>query len=157
MSMPRPSHAARLLRPLAPTALALGIVVAIVGLTGCDRPSDNRTVGQKVDAAIDTVQQKSGQAATEARKEVDSARVAVGETVDLAADKVKDLAITTSVNAELARDPALSARQIDVDTDGGRVLLHGTAPNIAARERATSLALRVEGVVSVDNELLVSN
>lgn len=70
-------------------------------------------------------------------------------------DKVKDAAITTAVNAKLAQDKSLSALRIDVDTVNGRVSLRGTAPDAAARERATTLASAVDGVVSVDNQLTV--
>lgn len=72
----------------------------------------------------------------------------VGEAVD-------DARITALVNAELARDPELSALKIDVDTDQGRVVLNGQAPNPGARERAERLASGIEGVHSVDNRLTV--
>lgn len=75
---------------------------------------------------------------------------AAGDTVG---NKVDDAVITTKVNAELAQDDQLSALKIDVDTSNGRVVLHGTAPNEAARERAGELAAGVTGVVAVDNAL----
>ena len=50
----------------------------------------------------------------------------------------------------------LSALKINVDTTGGRVVLRGTAPDTASRERATVLASAVSGVVSVENALTVS-
>jgi hyperosmotically inducible periplasmic protein len=68
---------------------------------------------------------------------------------------VKDAAITAGINAELARDSALSAIQVNVDTNAGKVLLRGTAPSAAARDKATELARNVTGVVSVDNQLQV--
>lgn len=79
----------------------------------------------------------------------------VDRTIADVTDKTKDVTITTKVNAELARDPALSALSIDVDTVDGRVSLRGKAPDAAALERATTLARGVEGVVSVDNQLVV--
>lgn len=75
-----------------------------------------------------------------------------GQTVG---DKVDDAVITTKVNGELAQDDQLSALKIDVDTSNGRVVLHGTAPNEAARERAGEIAARVSGVVAVDNALTI--
>ena len=62
---------------------------------------------------------------------------------------------TTSINAELTKDASLSALKIDVDTSQGRVALRGTAPDAASRDRATVLAQRVDGVVSVENQLQV--
>lgn len=75
---------------------------------------------------------------------------------DAAGSKVEDAAITASVNAELARDPGLSSLAIDVDTNGGQVVLKGRAPDADARERATQLASAVRGVTAVDNRLQIS-
>lgn len=80
---------------------------------------------------------------------------AAGRGVDAATDAVSDAAITASVNAELARDDELSALGIDVDTDGGRVTLSGSAPSQEAVQRASELAQKVRGVSGVENELTV--
>ena len=69
---------------------------------------------------------------------------------------VDDTAITTKVNAALAADDQLSALKIDVDTEAGNVELTGTAPDAASRERATTLAAAVDGVVTVENRLTVA-
>lgn len=96
------------------------------------------------------------QSAKESAKEMAAdAKVAGQNASDKIGDKVADAVITTSVNAELAKDSSLSALKINVDTDAGRVALKGTAPSTAARERATTLASNVKGVVSVDNQLTV--
>lgn len=138
--------------PLVSAALAL---TTVLSLAACDRRQEDRTVGQKIDSTIAKVEQQADRAASEVKKGVDAARASTGETVDAVGNKVKDAAITTAVNAELARDSSLSALKIDVDTSNGRVFLRGTAPDAQARERATQLALRVDGVVSVVNELQV--
>lgn len=132
------------------------IVAATLGLAACDKSQENRTAGQKVDATVAKVEQKSEQASTEVKKDLDSAGKAVGKAVDATTNKVKDAAITTSINAELARNASLSVLKINVDTDSGKVSLRGSAPNTAAREQATQLAQRVDGVVSVDNQLQVT-
>jgi hyperosmotically inducible periplasmic protein len=115
--------------------MPLALLVAAAALAaGCDRapsqptaqPGTSSTVGEKVDKAI-------------------------AKTADVA----KDAAVTASINAELARDPGLSALSINVDTTAGRVLLKGKAPDSAAVERATAIARRTDGVVSVDNQLTV--
>lgn len=138
--------------PLLSAALAL---TTVLSLAACDRKQEDRTVGQKIDSTIAKVEQQADRAASEVKKGVDAARASTGETVDAVGKKVKDAAITTAVNAELARDSSLSALKIDVDTSNGRVFLRGTAPDAQARARATQLALRVDGVVSVVNELQV--
>jgi hyperosmotically inducible periplasmic protein len=115
-------------------ATALCAVAAAVALVACDRPVRERNA----DATVATAQRK-----------------AAGEAVDTVANKVGDAAITTLVNAELARDSQLSALRVDVDTVDGRVTLRGDAPNTNARDRATALAQRVDGVKSVDNQLSI--
>jgi hyperosmotically inducible protein len=75
---------------------------------------------------------------------------------DAARTTAGDAAITVAVSAALAKDSQLSAMRIDVDTDGGRVVLNGSAPSTAAKERATMLARGVDGVKSVDNRLAVA-
>jgi osmotically-inducible protein OsmY len=68
-----------------------------------------------------------------------------------------DIAITARIKTELAKDPSLSALRIDVDTREGLVSLTGSAPDNAARERATRVAAAVKGVLSVDNLLVVNS
>lgn len=132
---------------LLPATLA---IAAVLGLTACDRQNTDQTVGQRAGKAIDTtvakVEQKTEQAAAE-----------IKQGADIAGRKLKDAAISTGVKAKLAADPSLSALKIDVDTSEGRVALKGTAASAAAKTQATQLAQAVAGVVSVDNQLTVSN
>jgi hyperosmotically inducible protein len=130
-------------------------VIALLGLTACSRQQDDRTVGQQVDSAIAKVEQKTDQANAEIKKDVTAAQASGTKMMDATAEKLKDAAITTSINAELARDANLSALKINVDTTAGRVALRGSAPDTAALERATQLAQRVDGVVGVDNQLKI--
>jgi hyperosmotically inducible periplasmic protein len=136
-------------------AAMAAVIATTLGLAACDRAQDDRSVGQKIDSAVAKVEKKSDQAVAEAKKEMADVRASASQTVDAAGGKVKDAAITTSINAELTKDAALSALKINVDTSQGRVALRGTAPSAAARDRATLLAKRVEGVVSVENQLQV--
>ena len=122
-----------------PTALAA------IALSACS-PRDNQAVGQKVDKAVAST--KSG--ANEVKRAANDA----GATVATAAT---DAMITTKINAALAADDQLKAIKIDVDTRDGHVVLSGTAPDAGSRERATSLARAVDGVVAVDNRLIVAS
>ena len=139
------------LRPVA----AVTAAVAVTALAACNRPADDRTAVERVDQTVAKTERK----ANEVQEGAKSATSNAGQTAERAtndvSDKVKDAAITTAVNAKLAQDKQLSALRIDVDTVGGRVSLRGTAPDPAARERATTLASAVDGVVSVDNQLTV--
>ena len=140
--------------PLVPATMAIAMAAAL-GLAACGKQAENRTAGQNVDATIATVEKKTDQAATNVKEGMASARDVVGKAVEATANTVKDAAITAAINAELARDEALSAIKVNVDTNAGKVLLRGTAPTAVAREKATALARHVDGVVSVDNQLQI--
>lgn len=122
------------------TLLLAPLVAALLALAACDKPhteqqANEQTTGQKVDSVIANAEQKSA----EAKRDTSAA--------------VTDAAITTRVNAQLAADPALSALKINVDTQNGRVVLHGVAPDAESRDRAATMASAVSGVISVDNQL----
>jgi osmotically-inducible protein OsmY len=139
-------------------------IIAAVALSACDRQHGDQTAGQKLDGAIASAEQKSARARDDTERAVEHGKAAVaGAAQDIrqmagdAADKVSDAAITASVNAELARDPKLSALRINVNTVGGNVVLKGNAPDRDARDRATALARNVKGVTQVDNQLVVTS
>jgi osmotically-inducible protein OsmY len=69
---------------------------------------------------------------------------------------VDDVAIGTKIKAALAADPELSALKINVDTKQGAVSLKGEVKTIALRRKAEELARKVEGVKSVDNQLVIT-
>lgn len=144
-------------------ALSLATVLA---LGACGKTDDGKTVGQKVDAALE----KTEQAAAEAKVKTESVMANAGaamkdatlkgeaaskDMANKAEEKFEDLSITTAVNAGLAKDTDLSALKINVDTKNGVVLLKGTAPTPAAKERATEITKAVKGVATVDNQLIV--
>ena len=143
-----------------------------LGLAACNK-TDDRTVGQQVDAAVakteaaaDEAKAKAEVAAQDAKNAAQSAGADIrAGASDLAAsasaaaadvkEAVADTAITASVKAGLAKDPDLSALQINVDTTNGAVSLQGTAPTTAAKERAVAIVREVKGVKSVTNLLKV--
>ena len=134
---------------------ALALAVAALALTACQRHDDQSTAGQKLDSAIAKTEQRADQAKADVKQEMDKAKESTSAATDKLSAGVEDASITASVNAELAKDPSLSALRINVDTSHGRVMLRGTAPDGQARDRATQLAQAVKGVVSVDNRLEV--
>ena len=146
-------------------AAAASLVLASVALVGCNR-TDPEVARSDTAPAAPMKAPTAPIAKTDADRSVDAAKANADRAVANAGDaarnageaagsKVSDAVITTSVNAQLVKDPALSALKIDVDTSGGRVALKGAAPTEAARDRATQLASAVKGVVSVDNQLRV--
>jgi hyperosmotically inducible periplasmic protein len=118
-------------------AIGLSTLAATALLAACDRAGEPRSAGQSVDSVLAQTERK----------------------IDKAADKTasmgKDMAITAELKAQLAKDEKLSAMSINVDTNGGQVTLRGTAPDPAARERATAMARGISGVTGVDNQLTV--
>jgi hyperosmotically inducible protein len=147
----------------------LGALLASVALVGCNRQDDGgRTAtGQKDDSVLAQADQKAQEAKNRAAQGMSETKEAAREmaqdtkqagkqATEQAGGAVSDAVITASVNAGLAKDKSLSALKIDVDTSGGRVALHGTAPDAASRDRATEIAQTVKGVVSVDNQLTVA-
>ena len=117
---------------------ALSAVVAALPLLGCQKTDETQATGDKV------------------AQKMEQAKEATQKAADATASKMSDATITAEVNTALAKDPNLSALKIDVDTANGRVVLHGKAPDPAARDRATQLAQNVKGVVSVDNQLVIA-
>ena len=81
--------------------------------------------------------------------------VLAAESTGVTAGRTVDEAITAEVKRQLGRDDELAALGIDVHTAGGRVVLRGSVPTTALRDRASALSGAVEGVAGVDNELNV--
>lgn len=151
-----------------PTRLTplLAALAAAFALSACGRNDDGMTAGQKVDESVAKVERKAEEAKADMNRSAEQGKAGMQEAGqdakqaaqnagDKVASAVNDAAITTSINAELAKDSKLSAIKIDVDTSQGRVALRGTAPDAEAKDRATRLAAAVKGVMSVDNLLTI--
>ncbi len=80
----------------------------------------------------------------------------VGKDQRSAGRVADDAGITTRINARYARDPAVPARAIDVDTYAGVVTLRGTVPSRAVRARAIAIARSTRGVRRVVSKLEVA-
>ena len=136
------------------TTLAAAMALLLAGgLAACS--DTNKTAGQKVDAAVATTERKADEVKADIKEGAADVKGAVVDAAAATKKVISDAAITTSVNAELAKDSKLSALKINVDSKDGRVALNGTAPDVSSKERATTLAAAVGGVMSVDNRLTV--
>ena len=118
-------------------------VAAIVALSACNK-RDDQTVGQTVDKGV-----------ASAKAEMKDAKEATKDAAANVGAAVTDATITTKINAALVADDQLKALNINVDTKDGKVVLTGAAPDAGSRDRATTMAKAVEGVVDVDNRLTV--
>ena len=136
------------------STLASAIALLLAGGLGAcgDR---NQTAGQKVDSAVASTERAAEQMKSGVKAGAAEVKDAAGQAATSTKEAISDAAITTAVNAELVKDSSLSALKIDVDTRAHRVVLSGTAPSATAKERATQLAQAVNGVVGVENRLIV--
>ena len=66
-----------------------------------------------------------------------------------------DAVITSKVNTRYAKDDLVSAIDVNVDTENGRVTLRGHVSSQAAHDRAISIARAVSGVRSVHSQLSI--
>ena len=68
---------------------------------------------------------------------------------------VEDSVITAKVKAALLRAPELKSRDVEVETDHGRVMLTGIVRSQAERDHAVKTAAAVDGVTDVKDALVV--
>jgi hyperosmotically inducible protein len=68
-----------------------------------------------------------------------------------------DSAITTQIKGKYAADDVVSVFNISVRTYEGTVTLSGTVGSILARDRAESLAKGTNGVVVVNNQIIIED
>jgi len=75
-----------------------------------------------------------------------SKKASTGEYID-------DTVITTKVKAAILNDPALKAREINVETFKGVVQLSGFVYSQADINKATEVARGIKGVTAVKNDI----
>ena len=127
-------------------ALVIGGTVAALLVSG---HYEKATLGERIDHTL-------GSAGGAVQRGVDAVRDGASQHTERLAEAVGDASITAGVKTALAADPVLSALKIDVSTHDGVVSLQGPAPDEKARERASALAAAPDGVVRVDNRLVVA-
>jgi len=118
-------------------------VAAMLAVSACNK-RDDQSAGQTVDKGV-----------ASAKAEMKDAKEATKDAAANVGAAVTDAMITTKINAALVADAQLKALKINVDTKDGKVVLTGVAPDAGSRDRATTMAKAVDGVVDVDNRLTV--
>lgn len=68
------------------------------------------------------------------------------------ADRVKDSILAARVRSAFSAHPELDDANIDVDTEGGIVMLSGNAVSEAAKAHAIAVASDIDGVKAVNGE-----
>jgi len=71
-------------------------------------------------------------------------------------DVIDDATITAAIKSKLTWSKYTDGLATEVDTKAGKVTLSGTSDSAAAKDLAGRLAMNTRGVVSVDNQLLVT-
>ena len=131
-------------------------LLAMLALAGCNR-NETEGVGTRLDVAVDKTADKTSAAGARVEESAGTAKEAIGKAVDSTSQAVNDTGITAAIKAKLAADDGLQALNISVETTAGRAVLEGTAPDAVSRDRATQVAAAVEGVVAVDNRLMIKD
>lgn len=85
---------------------------------------------------------------TSSQRPADSSQPTVGQQID-------DATISAKVKAALLAAENVNGTDISVETNAGRVTLHGMVPDQGQIDRAVAAARNVEGVVDVENRLAV--
>lgn len=118
-------------------------------MVGCNQGQDSATAGQKLDTAIAKTEKKTDAIATAASNKAHEVGNSISSTLD-------EAATTASIHAEMSKDDGLKSVAIDVDTNGNQVTLTGTAPDEAAKTRATLIAQNTQGVATVNNHITIA-
>jgi len=78
------------------------------------------------------------------------------QTGDSVGAYIDDASVTAKVKSALIGEPDMKAMSINVDTTGNVVTLSGTVESDAMRVRAEQVTRGVEGVKTVQNQLIVN-
>lgn len=116
------------------TLAAIVAASAAVFLGACS-PADRQEARSDVNKAGQTAKTETSSMATKA-----------GNVID-------DATLTTKVKAALLADEQVKGTQINVDSSNGTVTLSGAVGTPAHKQRAEQLAMNVEGVRTVRNNL----
>lgn len=129
-----------------PTAKAYQINVdtsdGVVQLNGFVDSAEGKQAAERVAKGVEGV------------KRVDN-NLTVGEKDRTLGEAVDDTGIATKVKAALAADAETKAYQIKVDVNGGNVELGGFVDTEASKDNASRVARSVDGVKSVQNNIVV--
>jgi len=118
-----------------------------------ENAADN--AGDAVASTAQDVKEGAKELWSDTKDAAHNAGEAVSETLADAGQAVEDTAITTKVKAKIIDSEALDGMDIDVTTKEGVVMLEGIVTTPEMRDLAGKLAMGVEGVKSVQNEIVL--
>ena len=138
-----------------PGILGAGILGAGIAALAVSSLYDTRSWGTRLDSGVASAQDQMHSQVSALQGAASAAATGTALATEKVADALGDVGITAAVKTALAADPALSALKIEVSTHDGVVRLDGPAPDQKARDRAQVLAAAPQGVISVENRLVV--
>jgi hypothetical protein len=127
----------------------LGLAVAgalMLALAACDRQPEAGNPDKGFDSVVENAIRD---------REPAPATTPGPQGMNQAGDSAPDSVLEARVKAALAADSGLRSVTVDVKSADGVVTLYGTADTPATSYRAAMVALNVDGVRSVKNEMVV--
>jgi hyperosmotically inducible periplasmic protein len=137
-----------------PFSRMLGVVVAgalMLGLAACDRNPKPQAPGKTFDKLVENAGRDLQSAPDPAPPPAPGERMSEPRSAGTATDA----ALEARVKAALAAEPALGSLTVDVKSTAGVVTLYGTADSPKKSHEAALVALNVDGVRSVKNEMVI--
>ena len=128
--------------------LSLAIAGALtISLAACDLQSKADPPGKSFDNLVEN-----------AGRDRDAARAPapVRQGMNQSEAPAPDAVLEERVKAALSADPGLRSVTVDVKSDDGVITLFGTADSPATSHQAAMVALNVDGVRSVRNEMVIA-
>ena len=144
-------------QPVSKVLLASMIAVLALSLAACDRLPSEDSIGRSFDKSVENVRQDLNQTANDVGRTVEKGHDKAGEAVTEAGRDVKNIALAARVKSALMGTRALNSSDIDVGaTTNGVVTLTGSAEDATKRDLAERLALSVQGVTAVRNDIAIA-
>jgi osmotically-inducible protein OsmY len=138
--------------------LASMIAAVALSVAACDRPPSGDSIGRSFDKSVENARQDLNQAANDAGRTATKSHDKAGGTFTEAGRAINNIALAARVKAALIGTRALDSSKIDVGaTTNGEVMLTGSAENATKRDLAERLALSVEGVTAVHNDITIAH
>jgi hyperosmotically inducible periplasmic protein len=132
------------------TTLITISLLAVIGLSACDKPGPAEQAGKKIDEVASDTSKKVGETADKFDNKMTEQGAKSAQSWD-------DTEITAKVKAEFLGEAGLKSLQISVDTIKGVVTLTGTVDTKANSDKAKARAMAISGVRDVVNQLVVTS
>jgi len=143
--------------PVSKLLLAPMIAALALSFAACDRPPSEDSIGRGFDKSVENARQDLNQAADNAGRTAEKGDNKADETYTKADLAVNNIALAARVKSALMGTRALNSSDIAVGaTTNGEVTLTGSAEDATKRDLAERLALSVEGVTAVRNDITVA-